>query len=638
MIVFTTAIMAQSNNQLHRTENAGAGIYNPQAKDISFSVSDIQFWCGTGSNQAIVITAWDDYSTPTALAWGVRWNGSAVALDLLDSIAAYDSRYTFAMSGSLLTNVQFTENGTTMYSPTNYWCYYLNGDWAMNTYDNQTVASGDVIEMSGTCDFDMTTAIAAVNPNAVDTTERIPDATIDHQNILYWVGQGSNEAVIAVNWADPDTCLAWGVRFSDDTITVKAAMDSIACADYRFSYIPGSWGINDIIYNDYQGTRWALTMPEGVYNYWWSNYNGTAAGYAYDEQPLINGDIFKWGDPTCGVVIDTAYGYPSEIAWTTSVTPISVLVSGPFCGAASTEGSQAIEYNDSRIKGWATTCTIVRGHIDIADTNSAYASYGAESDAVGACDNNNLAVVSLGDGGYATLTFEHAISNGEGYDFAVFENSFNDNFLELAFVEVSTDGEHFVRFPSTSLTSSCANIGGNGGIDPTYIDGLAGKYRTGFGTPFDLEQLRDSANINIDSIVYVRIVDVVGTSNPDYATYDQFGNIVIDPYPTNSYSSGFDLDGICVLNWNYTEPEVPESIDDVLTQDIQIYPNPANSQVYCHANTDGMHQMFIYDMSGRQIISSTFYGTETTLSVDDLAGGVYMIRIDGVNHRLVVKH
>ncbi|MFN6048554.1 MAG: T9SS C-terminal target domain-containing protein, partial [Bacteroidota bacterium] len=47
-------------------------------------------------------------------------------------------------------------------------------------------------------------------------------------------------------------------------------------------------------------------------------------------------------------------------------------------------------------------------------------------------------VVSLGDGGIATLTFDPPITNGDGFDFAVFENTFLDTFLELAFVEVST--------------------------------------------------------------------------------------------------------------------------------------------------------------------------------------------------------
>lgn len=642
----TLGVMAQSNNKLHATDNAGRGIYNHikrNSKDINFNTSDIQFWCGTGDNEATVIIAWDDYDTPTALVWGVRWDSNdedVVAISLIDSIATYDSRFSYDFSG-LISNVEYTENGETMFSYTNYWCYYLNGAWAMMGYGDQTVEDGDVIEMSGTCMFDMTSATAAIDPNASvdpgeDTVARPEDFSIATSDILYWVGQGANEAVIAVTWANPDTAMAWGVRFDGDTIMLQAAMDSIACHDYRFSYIPSAWGgIDDIVYNDYRGTRLALNQSEG-YNYWWSNINGTACSFAYNAQPIANGDFMKWGDPTCGIVVDTMWGYPSEIAWQVPVVSVSPLVSGPFCGAADTEGSEAIEYTDSRIKGWATACELVLGPENIAEEGSATVSYGTAEDAVGPCTNNNLAVVSLGDGGMATLTFAHPISNGEGPDFAIFENSFNDNFLELAFVEVSTDGQRFVRFPATSLTSACQNIGGMGGIDPTYIDNLAGKYRTGFGTGFDLEQLSDSTGINIDSIMYVRVIDVVGTIDPDYATYDQYGHIVVDPYPTNSYSTGFDLDGIAVLNWNYEEPETPESIATADAQRISIYPNPASSQATVMV-ADGMHQVALFDMAGRMLQQKDFAGNQLTLSLEGLNAGVYMVRVDGNVQKLIVK-
>ena len=73
----------------------------------------------------------------------------------------------------------------------------------------------------------------------------------------------------------------------------------------------------------------------------------------------------------------------------------------------------------------------------------------------------------------------------------------------------------------------------------------------GFGTPFDLEELRDSSGIDVNNIVYVRIVDVVGTIDPMYARYDAHGHMVNDPYPTADTiwaSGGFDLTGVAVLH------------------------------------------------------------------------------------------
>ncbi len=464
-----------------------------------------------------------------------------------------------------------------------------------------------------------------------DTTDSTPDTnTIAASEILNWVGSGDHQCIIAVNWAD--SCLAWGVRFSD-SIVLQAAMDSIACADYRFRYLPGDWGISDILFRDYMGTSLALAATEN--NYWWCNLNGWASQMSYDLQMLVDGDFVKWGDASTGTVIDTAYGYPSELAWDTPITPIDVRTNGPFCGAAGTEGSDAVRYDDSRILGWAVTCTLDLGTTNIADPDAGVVSYGTADEAIGAATGNNLAVVSLGDGGSATLTFEHPIRNGEGYDFAVFENSFDDNFLELAFVEVSTDGERYVRFPATSLTSPCKLVGPYGSVNPTYIDGLAGKYRMGYGTPYDLAQLADSTGINLDSIMFVRVVDVVGTNDPEYATYDQYGNIVMDPYPTTSYSGGFDLDAIAVLNWNNASTQ---GIDNTETASFQLFPNPASSQVTCTVEGDGQHLLGIYSTTGQLLLQHTFYGRQTTLNTSALSNGLYILRIDGKGQKLSIKN
>src|SRR6185503_20178351 len=51
-----------------------------------------------------------------------------------------------------------------------------------------------------------------------------------------------------------------------------------------------------------------------------------------------------------------------------------------------------------------------------------------------------------------TSAFDVTIADGPGADLSVFENPFtfsNQVFSEVAYVEVSTDGVHFARFPSS---------------------------------------------------------------------------------------------------------------------------------------------------------------------------------------------
>ena len=188
------------------------------------------------------------------------------------------------------------------------------------------------------------------------------------------------------------------------------------------------------------------------------------------------------------------------------------------------------------------------GPEDISDPQSPLANFGQSINATGVAEGNSTDVVSLGDGGSIILSFPYPISNGPGPDFAVFENGFSNDFLELAFVEVSTNGTDFVRFPATSNTSSASQTGTFGNTDPTLVNNLAGKYRQGFGTPFDLAELADSTGIKLDSINYIKLVDVVGSIDPVFASYDANGNPVNDPFPTPFPSSGFDLDAIGVIH------------------------------------------------------------------------------------------
>lgn len=216
---------------------------------------------------------------------------------------------------------------------------------------------------------------------------------------------------------------------------------------------------------------------------------------------------------------------------------------GSYAPAAGQPGSTAISMNSNTIDGWATKYT------SYTPGSNAAAPFIDPAQALGPASGVPTDVVSLGDGGSIVLTFAAPIANGAGADFAVFENSFADNFLEVAFVDVSSDGTNFFRFPSFSQTAN--PVPAFGTLDPTNLDGLAGKYRGGFGTPFDLEVFSSVAALNITRITHIRIVDVLG----DGSVKDSLGRPIYDPTPTQM-SGGFDLDGVGVMY--FTAAPVPE--------------------------------------------------------------------------------
>lgn len=205
------------------------------------------------------------------------------------------------------------------------------------------------------------------------------------------------------------------------------------------------------------------------------------------------------------------------------------LRAGPYAPAAGQDGSTAIPRTDARFAAWANRV------VSYQAGPNCLPQWQDTAKALGPAADDPTHITCLGDGGTITLSFPGFIKDGPGPDFAVFENSFSNTFLEFAWVEVSSDGVNFTRFPSHSKTAS--PVATFGSVDPTDVDGLAGKYRQPFGTPFDL------ADLGMDQVSHVRLVDVVG----DGTAKDTDGNAIYDPFPNNG-SAGFDLDAVGVLH------------------------------------------------------------------------------------------
>jgi hypothetical protein len=289
-----------------------------------------------------------------------------------------------------------------------------------------------------------------------------------------------------------------------------------------------------------------------------------------------------------------------------------------FPGAVGTIGTTAIFKDSSIFISWATNCSVKRGYQDISNTSLGFASVGDSTMALGIPGSNG--VVSLGDGGFAIVTFVNPITNGNGFDFAVFENSFSDVFLELAFVEVSSDGVNFFRFPATSNTQITTQIGpfDNTG-DATKINNLAGKYRAQYGTPFDLQELIGLVGLDVNNITQIKIIDVVGSINPLLATYDNSNNPINDPFPTAFASGGFDLDAVGVIHQQTTGlNELNNSISLV------VYPNPVLYNQHLNIKcSEKINKIIVTNSAGVILLQLN----ETELQNIEIPKGLYFLKI-----------
>jgi hypothetical protein len=247
--------------------------------------------------------------------------------------------------------------------------------------------------------------------------------------------------------------------------------------------------------------------------------------------------------------------------------------------------------------------------------------------ALGPATGDPLDIVSLGEltqeeistgkqPGRITLLFgdpndpndRRAIRNGKGLDFAVFENGIISQMTtvngsvqgqvlaELAYVEVSSNGRDFARFPSVALTPG--RVGAYGTTDMGNIHNLAGKHPNAggicTGTPFELDDLAAdpevlSGKVDLDAIHYVRLVDVPGNgsffddapSHLDPNTWPAWANYtgahpIFDQWPTWG-SGGFDLEAIGVLNEQQYEADI--NLDGVVdARDLDLMTSAWNSR------------------------------------------------------------
>ncbi len=308
---------------------------------------------------------------------------------------------------------------------------------------------------------------------------------------------------------------------------------------------------------------------------------------------------------------------------------------GQFAPQAGLPGSTAVPASSPELKFWAIAATVRRGYLNASDT--AFAIDGNNKASFGSIDNitgppgGTLDVLSLGDGGSVTVRFAVDICDGPGWDFAVFENGFrhpadsNLAFLELAFVEVSSDGEHFYRFPAVSLTRTDTQTGPFDFLDARKIHNLAGKYIAGYGTPFDLAELPyDPRYFDPQHVKYVRITDVTGSINPGIGSRDAQGNLINDPFPTPFASGGFDLDAIGVRNFSPPQNE------------ITIFPNPATDYISIFLQQTP-NTIQIYNSSGHLVNSFATNQNFLKISVKNLPNGLYFCLIKSNNKTIFGK-
>ena len=307
-------------------------------QDATISADEITYWVGEGENQVVVAISWCSY-TETALAWGYRFDGEATVFQALTDIAAADGRLTVV--GSAPTNVTYVDddyNLTMCPNPDAEWgdddydvpMHSVNGLMGMNMMAEEPIHNNDFVKIGGVAcgvmSSDWTTIswsteiMPATDPNAGGD---VVDATISADEIVYWIGEGENQVVVAISWCSyTETALAWGYRFNGEA-TVFQALTDIAAADGRLTVV-GSAPTN-VTYVDEEYNLTMCPNPDAEwgdpdYDVPMHSVNGLMGMNMMAEEPIHNNDFVKIGGVACGVMSSDW----TTISWSTEIMPASV--------------------------------------------------------------------------------------------------------------------------------------------------------------------------------------------------------------------------------------------------------------------------------------------------------------------------
>ncbi len=273
----------------------------------TIAASDILYWVGSGSQSAIFVI---DYGTG-AVAWGYHFDASdnETVEDMATAISDADPRmyYGYGMLSYVAYPADF-ESFDGVYS------FKVDGELAdyEETLGDYDLEDGMLVKVSESTDEVWSTTITPATVMATPV-----DATIAASAIQYWVGEGSDSLVFAVNWGNPDTALAWGLKF-DGPLTISGALAAVCAADERLSsndpFTTITFVDGDLLL-DFDTVSAFTNVPQFILN---------GNGNVNPGTSVENGDFLKIGESHYGFGFDSIMGFAMGVVWPTEIHPVNV--------------------------------------------------------------------------------------------------------------------------------------------------------------------------------------------------------------------------------------------------------------------------------------------------------------------------
>lgn len=229
-----------------------------------FTVSDVQYWVGSGADSSVLVIDFQDATDDASYAWGWLHDGGT-GEDMVNAISAADPNLWMEVTTGFLNSVTYGAHAGIGGAP-NWWSTWDGtgiSDMATNMGLSGELGNGDWLGCSYT-DFDP--ALAPTEPLAA-----FDPFGFTADDVAFWVGAGTDTTILVVDFQNGSgsSSFAWGYLYSGE-VTAETMLNDIAAADAEFAVVTTGGFLGDVTYGTYAGIS-------GSPNYW-STWNATDLG------------------------------------------------------------------------------------------------------------------------------------------------------------------------------------------------------------------------------------------------------------------------------------------------------------------------------------------------------------------------
>lgn len=140
----------------------------------------------------------------------------------------------------------------------------------------------------------------------------------------------------------------------------------------------------------------------------------------------------------------------------------------------------------------------------------------------------------------------------------------------------------------------------------------------------------DANGCSIEANTTVFVEDISCGNNEEKVEICHNGNtICVSPAAIQNHLDHGDIIGACDIQLPCIPIESRRKFDNSSSKDVIVFPNPVLNKLIIQANEERFNQYYLFDLSGRILLSGNIENNLTTVNVEKIIDGTYILKIVG---------